>query len=332
MNWRNFLTEEKSQRLLSAAILMTLEKVANVCCDQQIILSEEKNIFLNHLHSSSDHDITQVFNLCRYQFERAQTRNMSLQYAMRLASQDRNSPKFKEYQFLNFRLRELMSLCELLKFARNVAVHDFSERTDAWSLCVASSFLRLTEIAVLPKTPVVESVIDELRQKLDDIIYVKNSENITNNIQEAPNNNDLILEKLTSIEQVLMKSSQSNELPSIQPIELEDEPDEPILEDNTEQLIQEMITQEQLRQELLKIRGFIQKEFSEHAKWTGLESNFLKSQTIEEIFDLRPKLVADLIRNEPTISEYNMRKEIFDLQIEKFQFSIDNLLERTVWE
>ena len=175
-------------------------------------------------------------------------------------------------------------------------------------------------------------MIDELRQKLDDIIYVKNSENITNNIQEAPNNNDLILEKLTSIEQVLMKSSQSNELPSIQPIELEDEPDEPILEDNTEQLIQEMITQEQLRQELLKIRGFIQKEFSEHAKWTGLESNFLKSQTIEEIFDLRPKLVADLIRNEPTISEYNMRKEIFDLQIEKFQFSIDTLLERTVWE
>ena len=53
--------------------------------------------------------------------------------------------------FLIFRFRELISLLRILRDARNVAAHDFSDRPEiGWNLTVFSAYMRVLEVAVIP--------------------------------------------------------------------------------------------------------------------------------------------------------------------------------------
>ena len=143
--------------------------MAHTCCDEKIISIRELEEFKSILKDAVELDITQVFSLLRHRFinTNISERSFSISYALKRACQNKLSNNTKKNIFLNFRFRELYSLCDFLRFARNVAVHDFSERSYSWSLCVASSFLRLTEIAYLPKDPHVRATIDNLREELN---------------------------------------------------------------------------------------------------------------------------------------------------------------------
>lgn len=335
--WRSLFSDVQIQRFLTSASSLTLAKASEACCKAEVITNPAHRHFIELINSKENSDITEVFKLYHHKFasETAPYGQVNLRNALRFAAQNKRVDDWQSVEFLNFRFREILNLQAMILFARNVAIHDFSDKTFAWEVTVFSSIVRFSEIAVMPRDTKTMKLIDRLRENLP------GNTNLSDGGSAESSDEMGILNKLDELQKslnlVLSNIDADKEIDEVVPQKSADS-DESIVEVEDEFMSAELsyqtnlITAEQLRIKLSEIKSKIEENYQTHISWTGVSSNILKSSNAASLLKNQFSSIEELLAHGQISEDFGRRKEIMQLQVEQFGNEINELLAKTVWE
>ena len=180
ISWRDIVQTVRFQRLLTALVLLTVEGVLRQLKERDAISEAECKRLITQLSAFQNSDITVLQNVFYIEVNPSATssgvnQTIKLNVFLRKISKLEQFNQSPKLHFLIFRFRELISLLRILRDARNVAAHDFSDKPEVgWNLTVFSTYMRVLEVAVIPSK--FEEQIEKQKEEIKETIvsFLKN--------------------------------------------------------------------------------------------------------------------------------------------------------------
>lgn len=368
INWRGLVQDVSHQKILVSLILVTVEGVIRQL-EQNALISRAEMVRLSQqLRNYSEKDLTHVQDVFYLEVHpnqsiTSQINSMKLQALLNVLNKKGAFSGSKKLEFFTWRFRELISLHQVLKGARNAAAHDFSERPEiGWSLSIFSAYLRLLEVAVIPLK--YEDKIEEIKNELASGIIstlgkdkehsfekdteeagdkkVEHTKQINSEIplQTIENAIQEIGSKLNDIESKIdwQNNLKANYQHKSEETSLETkisnksiEKDE-IEEQETFEKPQDFITEGVLKQHLIAIKNEIELEYSKHGNWPGVSANILQKSILSILFTERITRIELAISRSEFSWRYKKYKSFMDEQVQQFGARVNHAISKVIWD
>ncbi len=347
-DWQTFFSDRAFHACLSNAAVLMVEKAFREARDVDVISDDVYELIWADLSDKVNKDLTVTlrcfYNKYDLNFDPQGWRSVNALSICRVVQNKlENSNKREQLQkirSLGWRVREAEPLFKLLKEARNIAAHDFRNRSaTGWSALIPATVLRVLEICPHPKNenaPVTKITAEceaQLRRVLGEHLSVQvNGSDEPNSSagaqKSAGKDANSIAKSLDRIEQMLTQTSVAvdarvrDDDSSLVPEAQSDELDLPDID---------WITPIMLKQELLALKQECASQFSQDVE-LGPKHNFFQKAMIADVMSFQPSFAAEVLRLPDFGWRYKENISSLGRQFKFFETRIDELLKRVDWD